>query len=291
MRKTIIKYVSILLCILNVFVAVFGLWLFFEGFDNTTVSQWLYQCDIELSVWGIAIIEIIILVLSGACLTTSILMPYYYEWIYDFVEGIVYKWFPLKQTNTKEEPKIQATLIKSNPIPKVVVKETLVRPTITDLDHVSEVIAGGELDNTNVEKTPNTVVPSTHFVDNFDEYFPMVDICYYTWTFATEKDCERIRKSMLKDDKTAYFYEKNPKDRESLIIGIQTTYNAWRINRDENTNTKRYDYCIYDYVEDKQYLLVDSLEVNVNGKETDWKNYKYIYNKLGELYNFYNYNK
>lgn len=281
MRKTIIKYVSILLCILNVFVAVFGLWYFFEGIENSIIYHWLDQCDIDLAVWGIAIIEIIILVISAACLTTSILMPYCYEWIYDFVEGIVYKWFPRKQNDKKEEPKIQVTLIKSNPVPKVVVKERVIQPTITDLEHISEVIAGEAPD-----KTPklNNVVSGKHFVDNFDEYFPMSASNYYRWTYAIEEDCERIRKSMLKDDKTAYYYEKNPKDRENLLLGIQTTVGKWRINRDKNANTNFYDYYIYDYVEDKHYLLVDPVEVNMNGKEKDWKNYIPLYMELDCLF-------
>ena len=224
MRKTI-KCVSILLCILNVFVAVFGLWYFFEGIENSTLYRWLDQCDIDLAVWGIAIIEIIILVLSAACLTTSILMPYCYEYIYDFVEGVVYKWFPRKQNEKKEEEsKIQVTLIKSNPVPKVVIKDMVIQPTITDLEHVSEVIAGEEFD-----KTPkiNNVDSGKHFVDNFDEYFPMTIGNYYTWTYADETDCERIRRIMFEDDKMVCFYEKNPKDRESLLLGIQTTFGKW----------------------------------------------------------------
>lgn len=281
MRKTIIKYVSILLCILNVFVAVFGLWYFFEGIENSTLYHWLDQCDIDLAVWGIAIIEIIILVLSAACLTTSILMPYCYEYIYDFVEGIVYKWFPRKQNDKNEEPKIQVTLIKSNPVPKVVVKDMVIQPTITDLEHVSEVIAGGEFD-----KSPkiNNVVSGMYFVDNFDEYFPMTASNYYTWTYAIEVDCERLRKSMLQDDKTTYFYEKNPKDRENLLLGIQTTVGKWRITRTENTNTKWYDYSIYDYVEDKHYLLIDPVEVSMELQEKDWKNYISLYIELECLF-------
>lgn len=101
MRKTI-KCVSILICILIVFGAVFGMWYSFEGFENSALYQWLDRCDTDLAVWGIAIIGTIIFVLTAACLTTSILMPYCYEGIYGFVEGIVYKWFPRKQNGTKE---------------------------------------------------------------------------------------------------------------------------------------------------------------------------------------------
>lgn len=285
MRKTIIKYVSILLCILNVFVAVFGLWYLFEGIGNSILYHWLERCDIELPVWGIAIIEIIILVLFEACLTTSILMPYCYEWIYDFVEGIVYKWFPLKQTNTKEEPKIQVTLIKSNPAPKVVVKETLIQPTITDLDHVSEVIAGGSTDKTpKINNVDSGRLSGQCFVDNFDEYFPMLASNYDTWAFANEIDCDRILKSMFKDDKRAYFYEKNPKDKENLLLGIQTSDKAWRIIRCKNTNTKGHDYCIYDYFEDKHYLLVDPVGVSMDGKEKNWGSYISLYMELECLY-------
>lgn len=278
MRKTIIKYVSILLCILNVFVAVFGLWYFFEGFENSSLYQWLDQCNTDLAVWCIAIIGVIIMVVSAVCLTNSILMPYCYGCIYDFVEGLVYKWFPRKQNNKKEEPKIQVTLIKSNPVPKV---DVVVQPTIKDLDHVSEVIAGEAPD-----KTPklNNVVSGVYFVDNFDEYFPMTASNYYRWTYAIEEDCERIRKSMLKDDKTAYFYEKNPKDRENLLLGIQTTVGKWRINKDENSNTKWPDYSIYDYVEDKHYLLIDPVEVSMELTEKDWKNYISLYMELDDLY-------
>ena len=285
MRKTIITYVSILLCILNVFVAVFGLWYFFEGFECSSLYQWLDQCNTDLAVWCIAIIGVIIMVVSAACLTTSILMPYCYGCIYDFVEDFVYKWFPIKQNVAKEEPKIEATLVKSNPMSKVTVKDMVIQPTITDLDHVSEVIAGGASD-----KTPkiNNVVSGKHFVDNFGEYFPMTASNYYTWTYAVEVDCERILKSMFKDDKRAYFYEKKPTDRENLLLGIQTNVNAWRVIRDKKDNTKRYDYCIYDYAEGKQYLLLDPTEVNMNGKVNDWENYYMLYRELGYLYTFYN---
>lgn len=290
MRKTIITYVSILLCILNVFVAVFGLWYLFKGFESSSLYQWLDQCNTDLAVWCIAIIGVIIMVVSAVCLTNSILMPYCYGCIYDFVEGVVYKWFPIKQNDKKEEPKIEATLVKSNPMSEVVVKDTVIQPTITDLEHVAEVIAG----NTNLEKTTiitntTSVSPSINcFVNNFDDYFPMPDITYYKWTFANEKDCERIIKNMFNDEKRTYFYEKKPTDRENLLLGIQTNVNAWRVIRDKKDNTKRYDYCIYDYAEGKQYLLLDPTEVNMNGKVNDWENYYMLYRELGYLYTFYN---
>ena len=90
---------------------------------------------------------------------------------------------------------------------------------------------------------------------------------------------------MFKDDKRAYFYENDPKDIENLLIGIQTTTGKWRIIRDKNTNTKQYDYCIYDYFENKQYLFVDPLEVNMNGKEKEWESYISIYIELDCLFN------
>jgi hypothetical protein len=284
MRKTIINYVSILLCILNVFGAVFCPWYFFEGFENSTLYHWLDQCDTDLAVWGIAIIGVIIMVISAVCLTTSILMPYYYDDIYSFVENCVDRWFPRKPNTVKQEPKISVTtndIPKPLPEPNVAIEDPIVKTTITDLEHVSEVIAGGEFD-----KTPkiNNVVSGMYFVDNFDEYFPMTASNYYRWTYAIEEDCERIRKSMLKDDKTAYFYEKNPKDRENLLLGIQTTVGKWRINRDENSKTKWFDYCIYDYVEDKHYLLVDPVEVSMELQEKDWKNYISLYIELECLF-------
>ena len=281
MRKTIKKVLTLLIVGLILFGAVFGLWLFFEGFDNTIVSQWLYQCNDDWALLVRAIICTAILVLSSACLTTSILMPYYYEDINRFVDNFVDKWFPRKQNDTKEEPKIQVTLIKSNPVPKVVVKDMVIQPTITDLEHVSEVIADGASD-----KIPkiNNIVSGKHFVDNFDEYFPMSTDNFYTWTYAIEKDCERIRKSMLKDDKTAYFYEKNQKGRENLLLGIQTTLGKWRITKDKNANTKWSDYCIYDYVEDKHYLLIDPVEVSMELKEKDWQNYISLYIELDVLF-------
>lgn len=159
-------------------------------------------------------------------------------------------------------------------MPKVVVKDMVLQPTITDLDHVTEVIDGGELDTTlNI----NNVVSGKHFVDNFDEYFPMPDSNYYIWVFPNSIDCERILKSMSKDDKITYFYENNPKDRKNLLLGIQTKENKWRIIRNENTNTKQYDYCIYDYFKNKQYLLVDPVEVNMNGTEKEWESYISLY--------------
>lgn len=284
MRKTIIKYVSIFLCILNVFVAVFGLWYSFKEFDNSSLYHWLDRCDTELAVWGIVIIWTIIMVVSAACLTTTILMPYCYEWIYDFVEGVVYKWFPIKQNGAKEEPKIQVTLIKSNPVPKVVVKDMVIQPTITDLDHVSEVIVGESSDKAS---KINNIVIGKHSIDNFDEYFPMSADNFYTWTYASEVVCERIMKNIIKDDKTAYFYEKTPKDRENLLIGIQTTYSKWRITRYKNTNTKLYDYCIYDYFKNKHYLLIDPVEVSMDGKEKEWVSYISLYMELERLFDCY----
>lgn len=281
MRKTIKKVLTLLIVGLILFGAVFGLWLFFEGFDNTIVSQWLYQCNDDWALLVRAIICTAILVLSSACLTTSILMPYYYEDINRFVDNFVDKWFPRKQNDTKEEPKIQVTLIKSNPVPKVVVKDMVIQPTITDLDHVSEVNAGEVSDKTS---KINNVVSGKHFVDNFDEYFPMSADNYYTWTYASEVVCERIMKNIIKDDKTAYFYEKTPKDRENLLLGIQTTYSKWRITRDKNANTKWYDYCIYDYFKNKHYLLVDPSGVNMDGKEKEWVSYISLYMELECLF-------
>ena len=292
MRKTIITYVSILLCMLNVFVAVFGLWYLFEGFESSSLYQWLDQCDTDLAVWCIAIIGVIIMVISVVCLTTSILMPYWYEHIYGFVEDLVYKQFPQKQTNIKEEPKISVTpndIPKPLPEPKVEVEDPIVKTTIKDLEHVAEVIFAEVIaGDTYKPKVVSNSPSNKQFVRNFDDYFPMPDRTFYTWTFAIEGDCERIIKNMFKDEKRTYFYEKNPTDRENLLIGIKTTDNAWRVIRDENANTKRYDYCIYDYVEDKQYLLIDPLEVNMNGKDNDWENYYTLYRELGYLYNFYN---
>ncbi len=281
MRKTIKKVLTLLIVGLILFGAVFSLWLFFEGFDNTVVSQWLYQCNYGWVLLVRTIICTAILVLSSACLTTSILMPYYYEDINRFVDNFVDKWFLRKQNDTQEEPKIQVTLIKSNPVPKVVVKDMVIQPTITDLDLASEVNAGGEFD-----KTPNlnNVVSGMYFVDNFEEYFPMTADNYYIWKFPNYIDCERLLKSMFKDDKRAYFYENDPKDRENLLLGIQTTDNKWRIIRNENTNTKEYDYCIYDYFENQQYLLVDPLEVNMKGKEKEWESYISLYVELECLF-------